>query len=152
MTASAGFRVNSPKVGHEVFDAEVVIINLGTGTYYSMDGVAADIWTRIDGAMPGEIVEGLTARYEASAGDIETAVAQFLDELQREGLIVPDQASSDEKERPGRSAEGREHPLPRFEPPVLHKYSDMQDLLLLDPIHDVDDAGWPILKSNDDAR
>ncbi|TMI76502.1 MAG: PqqD family protein [Bacillati bacterium ANGP1] len=110
-----------------------------------------DIWTRIDGAMPGEIVEGLTARYETSAGDIETAVTRFLDELQREGLIVPDQADTDEKERPGRTAAGPERPLPRFETPVLHKYSDMQDLLLLDPIHDVDDAGWPMLKSNADT-
>ena len=151
MTMSGCFRVNSPKVVHEVFETEVVIINLGTGTYYSVDGVAADIWTRIDGAMPGEIVEGLTARYETSAGDIETAVTRFLDELQREGLIVPDQADTDEKERPGRTAAGPERPLPRFETPVLHKYSDMQDLLLLDPIHDVDDTGWPMLKSNTDT-
>jgi hypothetical protein len=27
--------------------------------------------------------------------------------------------------------------------PVLDKYTDMQELLLLDPIHEVDDAGWP---------
>ncbi len=33
---------------------------------------------------------------------------------------------------------------PAFEAPVLESYSDMQDLLLLDPIHDVDDAGWPV--------
>ena len=33
--------------------------------------------------------------------------------------------------------------------PVLNKYSDMQDLLLLDPIHDVDEeAGWPTNKPN----
>jgi hypothetical protein len=31
-----------------------------------------------------------------------------------------------------------------FQPPVLESYSDMQDILLLDPIHEVDDkAGWP---------
>jgi hypothetical protein len=27
--------------------------------------------------------------------------------------------------------------------PVLNKYTDMQDLLLLDPIHEVDERGWP---------
>jgi hypothetical protein len=26
---------------------------------------------------------------------------------------------------------------------VLHKFTDMQDLLLVDPVHDVGDAGWP---------
>jgi hypothetical protein len=25
----------------------------------------------------------------------------------------------------------------------LHKYTDMEELLLLDPIHDVDETGWP---------
>jgi hypothetical protein len=27
--------------------------------------------------------------------------------------------------------------------PVLNKYTDMQELLLLDPIHDVNAQGWP---------
>jgi hypothetical protein len=31
----------------------------------------------------------------------------------------------------------------KFEKPGLQKYSDMQDLLLLDPIHEVDEMGWP---------
>ena len=36
-----------------------------------------------------------------------------------------------------------------FDEPVLHKYEDMKDMLLLDPIHDVDDeAGWPQPKSD----
>jgi hypothetical protein len=30
---------------------------------------------------------------------------------------------------------------------VLNVYSDMQDLLTLDPIHDVDAAGWPMPKN-----
>ncbi len=31
-----------------------------------------------------------------------------------------------------------------FAPPRLQRYTDMQDLLLLDPIHDVDEVGWPV--------
>jgi hypothetical protein len=31
-----------------------------------------------------------------------------------------------------------------MQPPVLEPFGDMQDLLLLDPVHEVDeDAGWP---------
>ena len=33
-----------------------------------------------------------------------------------------------------------------FNAPVLNKYTDMQDLLLLDPIHEVDATGWPSIK------
>ena len=34
--------------------------------------------------------------------------------------------------------------LPNFERPKLGKYTDMQDLLLADPIHEVDEQGWPV--------
>ncbi len=34
----------------------------------------------------------------------------------------------------------------RFTEPTVHTYADMQDLLLLDPIHDVDETGWPNAK------
>jgi len=37
---------------------------------------------------------------------------------------------------------------PAFEPPVLTTFSDMQELLWLDPIHEVDDAGWPIARTD----
>ena len=30
-----------------------------------------------------------------------------------------------------------------FEAPRLEKYTDMQDLVLLDPVHEVDEQGWP---------
>ncbi len=35
--------------------------------------------------------------------------------------------------------------------PVLETFSDMQEILLLDPVHDVDKAGWPISKNPDTA-
>jgi hypothetical protein len=30
-----------------------------------------------------------------------------------------------------------------FDEPVLEKFEDMQDLILLDPVFEVDEAGWP---------
>ena len=30
-----------------------------------------------------------------------------------------------------------------FEKPVIEKFSDMQEMLLLDPIHEVSEMGWP---------
>lgn len=35
-----------------------------------------------------------------------------------------------------------------FVAPVLHKYTDMQEFMLVDPLHDVEaDAGWPHVKA-----
>jgi hypothetical protein len=46
---------------------------------------------------------------------------------------------------PGPAAPDDPAPAERatFIAPVLAVYTDMQDLLLLDPIHDVDEIGWP---------
>jgi hypothetical protein len=46
---------------------------------------------------------------------------------------------------PGDDVQGE---LP-FVAPVLDKYTDMQELLLLDPIHEVDASGWPKLPDDD---
>ena len=52
------FRINKPHVINEIIDGEVVILNLDTGNYYSMDKSGADIWELIeDNAGVGEIVE-----------------------------------------------------------------------------------------------
>ncbi len=31
--------------------------------------------------------------------------------------------------------------------PIIEKYTDLEELLLLDPIHEVDESGWPKQKS-----
>ena len=33
---------------------------------------------------------------------------------------------------------------PAFVTPELHKFTDMQELLLVDPIHEVTEEGWPL--------
>jgi hypothetical protein len=145
------FRINKPTVIHEFFDKEVVIIEFNSGNYYSLDKAGADIWSFIEsGANVDEIVEAITDLYKGSPTVIENAVAQLLAELQQEGLIVPDNAKESESTKEvklsNKPSPGTEQP--DFEVPVINKYTDMQDLLLLDPIHEVDETGWPNIKQN----
>lgn len=149
MNSPVRFRVNSPKVVHETIDNEVVIIHFDSGNYYSLDGVGADIWSCVEtGSTVSEIVEAITHRYEDSRAVMESAVNQLIAELQQEDLIACDEANESDGVRglEVRAEVGSETERPRFEVPVLYKYTDMQDLLLLDPIHEVDEAGWPIVK------
>ncbi len=152
MDLSTHFRMNIPKVVHEAFDDnEVVIINLDTGSYYSLDKVGAEIWSLIEsGASITEIIEGMSCRYEAGSLNIEGAVNLFIEELRQEDLIVPNanertggalKANENMKSEPGAAKLS-------FQKPVLQKYTDMQDLLLLDPIHEVDETGWPKSKKD----
>jgi hypothetical protein len=33
--------------------------------------------------------------------------------------------------------------VPGIDPPVLESFTDLEELMLLDPVHDVDERGWP---------
>jgi Coenzyme PQQ synthesis protein D (PqqD) len=137
------FRVNSPNVIHETIDGEVILIDLKTGTYYSLREAGAAIWEAIDrGAGLDAIAGALEFRYEGSPDEMRDAVRELVGELEREGLIRAEQVDGD-------SAAGQ----PVFEPfagvrrpfqaPSLEKHTDMQDLILLDPVHEVGAEGWP---------
>src|SRR5438128_2315253 len=136
------FRVNSPNVIHETIEGEVILIDLKTGTYYSLREAGAAIWQAIEqGAGEDEIEAELGLRYETSAGQIHDAVRQLLDELEREGLIRAEDGEPDRTVSRAVSDNGSVR-LP-FEAPKLEKHTDMQDLILLDPVHEVGAEGWP---------
>ncbi len=150
MAPSVRFSINNPKITHQTIDGEVVIVNLGTGSYYSLDGAGADIWNCLEnGATIGEIVTYISQRFDGNFGEITSAIERLAAELKAEGLIGEE---SDDGQ--GKNLETRAMPVDgtpqvarkQFSPPVLNKYTDMQDLLLLDPIHDVDETGWPTVK------
>jgi hypothetical protein len=143
VSGSAWYKVNSPNVVHEVFDDEVVIINLDSGIYYAVSGIAAEIWTSIGEASADEIIGGLASRCGVAVPEVDALVRPFLDQLVGEGLIVPGERTGERGPRPDPAAVPSAR-VAVLETPVLHKYSDMRELLLLDPIHEVDDVGWPV--------
>jgi hypothetical protein len=116
-----------------------VIVNLDEGTYYSVRGSAFVTWSLVSAGVPvGAIVDRLAATYDAPAAEIEAAVSAFVDELARERLIVG--AAENGSFAPVEPAPRAKEP---FERPVLEKFTDVQELLALDPVHDVDGTGWP---------
>jgi hypothetical protein len=140
------FRVNTPTVTHEIIDGEAVIINLDSGNYYSLVETGSLIWTLLEkGASDSEVQNLLQQTYQGSATDIDRSVQELLTQLQQENLILPVDAAPavDPSELKQVLPSTNGHEKQPFNPPLLNKYSDMQELLLLDPIHDVDDAGWP---------
>jgi len=149
MLQPAAFRINTPRVVHQTIDGETIIIDFDNGTYFSADGVGAMIWEQIaQNASVDEIVHALTQHYAGDGADIKKGVGQFLIELERESLIAP----LDSPPPAPRAAPVIPDPSlaarPAFQAPSLNKYTDMQDLLLLDPVHDVDEQGWPVRKKD----
>jgi len=135
------YQLGSPAVVHETIDGEVIMVNLDTGCYYSLDGAGAVVWAQLmQGASLAHTVEAVGRIYTASHGDLETALQRLLADLLAENLLKPRDAGAARAILPKLPAADGQRP---FVTPVLNKHTDMQDLLLLDPIHEVDEAGWP---------
>lgn len=135
--------VNQPNVIGEIIDGEAVIINLDSGTYYSLQDSGAFIWRLLEqNASLQEIYTHLHRQYQGEPSEMEHAIGIFLDDLQREGLIVPSSKDLEAVPEPF-IEEGNQS---EFRTPYLQKFDDMTDLLLLDPIHEVGEGGWPHTK------
>lgn len=139
----------SPWVTHERLDDEVIAINLENGAYYAFDGVAADCWNLVDQhAAPDDMVALLEARYPTGGADVRADVATFVARLLEERLAIAPDAPIPPVDRSALTLPEPAEAGPRaYTAPVVERYNDLDDLLLLDPIHEVDDAGWPIAKA-----
>jgi hypothetical protein len=132
------FRIG-PEIVHETVDGEVIAIDLANGSYYSLAGSGPAIWELLAyGVSEAEIGVALAAQFEAGQAEIDAAVTALLDQLRENGLIVSE--AEVVTERPAVASADEKAP---FEAPRLERYNDMKDYFLLDPIHEVDAAGWP---------
>jgi hypothetical protein len=135
------FKVKTPEVIHQAIDGEVIIISLETGNYYSTAGTGAEVWSSISsGASLEEITGRLATRYEVDENLLASTIEGFMKNLSIESLIVP---AEGEDAASAATAEPIPSGSDQFEPLVLEKFDDMQDLILLDPVHEVGEYGWP---------
>lgn len=134
------YRTNSPQVINETIDGEAIMINLATGAYYSLDRVGGDVWAVLEhGATVDDVVTALQGRYEGAPEDMAAGVGALVDRLVAEELIVTAEGDG----APPASALEASGEKQLFSAPRLDKFTDMQDLILLDPVHEVDSRGWP---------
>lgn len=137
------YSVDPARVISETVDGETIVIDLVSGAYYSLRGSSTPVWELArSGLTIDEIVASLDKRFDASTSEIKAAVEPVLDELTAEGVLTLGPETRLTNGNPVGPTEGREP----FEQPVLEKFTDMQDFLLVDPIHEVGADGWPHLK------
>ena len=134
------YRFNSPPVVAETLDGEATIVDLDTGTYYALNQSGSLIWDELGrGADPESIAGALASTYGLDPPDASAAVEELIGRLSELALIVP---LDGDAPAPG-PASPNGHLVADYAPPELSTFTDMQELLLLDPVHEVDDSGWP---------
>lgn len=132
---STRYRIVQTGITAQNIDGEVIVIHMGTGKYFSLTGAAAHVWEAL--AKPRGAAE-LAGMFSDLPADGRAAIEGVLATLQAESLIAPADVPAD-------SVSTVCDALHPWQHPKVEGYGDMQDLLLADPIHDVDEQGWPSL-------
>jgi hypothetical protein len=130
------YRINEPDVTAETFEDEVIVINLANGRYHSLRGSGSWLWNALAAGLGHrEAIERLLAAGD-SGPDAAEQVTAFIEHLAAEELLVAS------LERAGGVPADLQAPE-TFLAPVIETFTDMENLLAMDPIHEVDMKGWP---------
>lgn len=136
---NARFRLNQPPVIAETIDAEVMIVNLEDGRYYSVTGAGVALWDALVRGSPMAALRALAATlFDAAEAVVVADLDRFVGALQKEGILAAD-AEADADPPPPAAAGARD----RYEGFRFERYDDMRALLVVDPVHEVGDSGWP---------
>jgi hypothetical protein len=140
------YRVRDKNVVSEIIDEEAIIMDLAVGTYFSSQGAGAVIWDGIVlGFEAAQIKQRVRQAFSVEPAELNADFENFVASLISNGLmqVAPEAALSSVDWSVPLPTERR-----NYEPPVLNRYDDLQSLALLDPIHDMEVAGWPNRKTN----
>lgn len=132
------YKIDSKNISWERVDDEVIAIQLETGRYYNLLSTSAEIWSLL---AEGTTIESLSRTFSKLFPGNESILIEiesFIQECTKAKLLLIDQEIKTEL---------IDHKiltsLDTWVTPQLIEYSDLQDLILVDPIHDVKESGWP---------
>jgi len=127
----AAYRVRDKDVAAKRFDDETIVINLSTGLYYALTGTGSVAWGGLAGGVaPAGIAQALATAYDRAADDVRDDMTGFVAMLLEEELI--ERTAENGAETIDLPTVGDDRPA-AYSPPTLERYSDMADLLGLDP-------------------
>jgi hypothetical protein len=134
-------QLNLENISQERLDGELILISFETGKYFSSTGSGADIFFLIQHQVPqSNWFEILGNAYKNASLD-KAAMSSFLQHSLDEQLLVSsDDELTNHVQLPQDFSRGD------WADPKLVAFEDLQNLLLIDPIHDTDTEGWPKLK------
>ncbi|WP_028081314.1 PqqD family protein [Solimonas soli] len=138
--SSLPYAIARTDIVFESFDGDAVVLDLGQGRYYGFSDSGSQVWQALILQVPPAALVGQACAGQAlSASDVEGFVGRLLGF----GLLA---ASPEASPVPLPAAIAEALQAAR-EPLSVEMHDELADLLLVDPIHDVEEqAGWPIRK------
>jgi hypothetical protein len=134
------YSVASKDIVFESFDGDSVVLDLTSGKYFGFSDSGSCIWEALSAGVPASDLVGLTTR----GGFISEAdLDAFIVRLTELNLLTRAQERAPAALAPELAARLAEATAPL----TTDVYDDLADLVMVDPIHDVEEpAGWPAVK------
>ena len=137
------YQLNGEKMFFDIADGQAVVINFVSGMYYGTTALGSVILERLlKGCAPAEIA-GAVKALPGCPEDFDARLSAFITKLLEKEILL------DGETNPGGGEEIGDMALADGFDLTLDEFSEVQDLILADPVHDVDvEQGWPFFKED----
>ena len=133
------YKLNEEKMFYDMAEGQAIVINFTTGMYYGTSSLGSAV---LDALLAGASVEDACKAIQALPGcpaDMEAQLNTFIGQLLEKEIIVPADST-------GAACAIDASSLADGFKLTVDEFAEVQDLILADPVHDVDvEQGWPIL-------
>lgn len=133
------YKLNEEKMFYDMAEGQAIVINFTTGMYYGTSSLGSAV---LDSLLAGAVMEDILKAIQALPGcpaDMEAQLNTFISQLLEKEIIVPADST-------GAACAIDASSLADGFKLTVDEFAEVQDLILADPVHDVDvEQGWPIL-------
>ena len=135
---------NEEKVFADFADDQFIVLNHVNGEYYSFDKTSSIVLKALtEGCSTEDLVKAFCNRYDSEVTGAPEHIKRFVEQLISLGIIIPGGNEEGNAEKYVAAIDSEKMPELSCE-----VFTDVADLLMMDPIHEVDEkAGWPFKKS-----
>ena len=133
------YKLNEEKMFYDMAEGQAIVINFTSGMYYGTSSLGSAV---LDALLAGSTVDEVgkaIAQLPGCPADMDAQLAAFVQALLEKEIVVADDAA-------GAPCTIDASALADGFVLTVDEFAEVQDLILADPVHDVDvEQGWPIL-------
>ena len=143
MSEPEKYQIDRSRIIFEQFEDETVLVNTETGYYYSLSNTGSEVLRLLEEGCSAMDLPIILFGDSEEARPRRSIVEEFVERLADESIITA-RASDYPSQISRESGLALYGAGVDYEAPVLERFDDVRDLLLIDPIHQVDqEYGWP---------
>ena len=134
------YKLNEEKMFYDMAEGQAIVINFTTGMYYGTSSLGSAV---LDALLAGTSVEAVLSAVKALPGcpeDMDAQMSAFVQALIANEVVVKAEGEGSDNVTIDTAALADGFVL------TIDEFNEVQDLIMADPIHDVDvEQGWPIM-------